>query len=121
MEIITLDYIDVFDKNKQKTIEFGRSIINEKFNEKSLFATLVDGQSMQPLISHKAVLIVDISNKNILDEENYLLYYENKMWVKKYNKKTNCFVSINPEYKHLVYGFDEVHLVGKVILYFNHE
>lgn len=119
MEEISLEYTDVFDKNKIKNIKFETSKIKEKFNEKSLFATMVDGKSMQPLISHKAVLIVDISNKQLIDDEIYLLYYENKMWVKKYDSNKKSFISINPSYKHLVYDLNSIHLVGKLLLFFN--
>lgn len=119
METISLEYTDVFDENKIKTVSFEKSSINEEFNTSSLFATMVDGQSMQPLISHKAILIVDISKKDLIDKENYLIYYENKMWIKRYEKKSESFVSINPKYKHLVYTKNDVHIVGKVILYKN--
>ena len=49
METITLEYVDVFDENKTKTLTFSKHLIKEPFNEKSLFANQVDGKSMQPV------------------------------------------------------------------------
>lgn len=118
METIKLDYIDVFDGNLSKSIEFSKDLIKEPFNEASLFANMLDGKSMQPLISHKAVLVADLSNKELIDESIYMLYFQDKMWVKKYNKIDKTFVSINPEFSHLVYKEDEVHIVAKVLLTF---
>lgn len=120
METITLEYTDVFDNNKIKTISFEESMIKQSFNKESLFASLVDGQSMQPLITHKAIIVTDISKKDLFHEDNYLIYYENRMWIKKYDDKIKSFVSINPNYKHLVYSLNEVHIVGKVLLYKNY-
>ena len=119
MKTITLEYTDVFDNNKTKTISFEETAIKESFNTTSLFATLVDGESMQPLITHKAILVVDISKKDLFHEENYLIYYENRMWIKKYDNNIKSFVSINPKYQHLIYSLNQVHTVGKVLLYKN--
>jgi len=118
METISLEYIDVFDENRSKDLVFSKHLIKEPFKESSLFANLVDGKSMQPLIKDRAVIVVDISNREFVDEGIYLLYYEQKMWVKKYDMGKQIFYSINPEFSHLVYKQDEVHLVGKVLLTF---
>jgi phage repressor protein C with HTH and peptisase S24 domain len=118
VEAITLEYVDVFDENKTKTLSFSKHLIKESFNEKSLFANQVDGKSMQPVINHKAVVVSDISNKILVDEAIYLLYYENKMWIKKYDGKKEVFISINKEFSHLVYAKEKVHIVGRVLLTF---
>jgi len=118
MSLIKLEYVDVFDENKTKDLVFSKHLIKKDFNEKSLMALLVDGESMQPVINDKAVIVADLSQKILIDESIYLVYYENKMWVKKYNLKEEKFVSINPKFSHLVYCKDDVHLVAKVILTF---
>ncbi|XPV69018.1 MAG: S24 family peptidase [Halarcobacter sp.] len=119
MEEITLEYIDIFDENKTKEIRFSKGEIKEPFKESSLFVNIIDGKSMEPLISDKAVIVSDISNKVLIDGGIYLVYYENKMWVKKYNEKKEVFFSINSLFSHLVYGKKDVHIVGKVVLTFN--
>lgn len=118
MNTITLEYTDVFDDEKVKDLTFSKHLINKNFNEKSLFVTLVDGKSMQPLINHKALIVSDLSNKKLEDDAIYLVYYENKMWVKKYNLKNKNFFSINPDFSHLVYKEDQIHLIAKVLITF---
>ncbi len=51
MHTINLEYTDVFDGNKIKKLIFSQHLINKDFNKKSLFALLVDGCSMQPVIN----------------------------------------------------------------------
>lgn len=118
MNTINLEYTDVFDDNKLKNLIFSKHLINTSFNEKSLFALLVDGCSMQPVINNKAVIVADLSQKELEDESIYLLYYDDKMWVKKYHQKDDTFISINPDYSHLVYKKEEIYLVAKVLLTF---
>ena len=93
-------------------------MIKKDFKEASLFALLVDGESMQPVINDKAVIVVDLSQKSFFDGDIYVLYYENKMWVKKYDLESKSLVSINPLFSHLVYAQDDVHIVGKALLTF---
>jgi phage repressor protein C with HTH and peptisase S24 domain len=118
MSTINLEYTDVFDDNKIKKLTFSKYLINSEFKEESLFAVLVDGKSMQPVINHKALVVADISNKTLEDDKIYLVYYENKMWVKKYNLENKNFYSINPNFSYLVYKKDEVHIVAKVLITF---
>ncbi len=73
---------------------------------------------MQPVINDKAVIVVDLSKKSFVDGDIFVLYYENKMWVKKYDLKSKNFVSINPLFSHLVYSQDDVHIVGGVLITF---
>lgn len=118
MDTIKLEYKDVFDENKTKELIFSKHLLYKPFNEKSLFALLVDGKSMQPVINHKAVVVADLSQKELIDDGIYLVYYENRMWVKRYSLNKKEFFSINPDFSHLLYKEDEVHLVAKVILTF---
>ena len=75
---------------------------------------------MQPVINHKALVVADLSQKDIKNEKIYIVYYNNKMWIKKALIKENktAFVSINKDYSHLVYDFEDVHVVAKVLLTF---
>jgi phage repressor protein C with HTH and peptisase S24 domain len=118
MSTIKLEYTDIFDDKKVKKLTFSKYLINSEFKEESLFAILVDGKSMQPIINDRAVIVTDLANKQLLDESIYLLYYENKMWVKKYSLENKNFFSINPNFSHLVYKEDEVHIVAKVLITF---
>lgn len=117
MITINLEYTDVFD-NKTKELVFSKHLINKKYNEKSLFTLMVDGESMQPVINHKAVIVADLSQKELENDAVFVVYYENKMWVKKYNKEGKTFFSINPNFAHLVYKQEDVHIVARVLLTF---
>jgi len=116
MKNITLEYIDIFDNNKTKELVFSKHLLKSKYNEKSLFALLVDGKSMQPEINDRDVIVADLSEKELIDEGIYVLYYEEKMWIKKYRSSVKKFVSINPDFSHLIYKKDEVYIVAKVLL-----
>ena len=113
-----MQYTDVFDNNSTKNLIFSKHLIKKDFKEASLFALLVDGKSMQPIIKHKAVIVVDLSQKDFIDSDIYVLYYENKMWVKKYDLENKSFTSINPDFSHLVYKEEDIHPVGKVLITF---
>ena len=116
--MIRLEYTDIFDKNKIKEVVFSKHLLNSTFNEKSLFTLIVDGKSMQPVINDRAIIIADLSKKELLNDKIYLVYYEEKMWVKKYDSENERFISINPDFSHLVYKKDDVHLVAQVLLTF---
>ncbi len=118
MEVVSLEYVDVFDANRVKLLSFSKHLLKAGFNEKSLFANIVDGQSMQPVINHKAIIVADLSQKELINDAIYLVYYENRMWVKRYNEKERIFFSINPDFAHLNYEQGSVHLVARVLLTF---
>lgn len=118
MNNIKLEYQDYFDDNKNKFLEFSKDLINEPYNLKSLMALKVDGKSMQPVINDKALVVADLSQKELLDASIYLVYKDNRMWIKKYDLKNETFVSINKDFAHLVYDLKDVHLVAKVLLTF---
>lgn len=90
-------------------------MVKEEFKKESLFALVVDGKSMQPKIKDKEVIVVDLSQKELLHKKIYVVYFENKMWVKKYDKTNKIFVSINPDFSHLIYKANKVHIIGKVL------
>lgn len=118
MDLIKLNYIDIFDNNEKKELIFSDSIIKTQYKKESLFAVLVDGESMEPVINNQAVIVADLSQKELENDGIYLLNYDNRMWVKKYDLKEKQFISINSNFSHLVYKQDDVHLVARVILTF---
>lgn len=73
---------------------------------------------MQPVINHRALIVADLSQKELIDKAIYVLYHGSKMWVKRYDIKSKSFVSINPKYSHLVYAKEDIHLVARVLLTF---
>lgn len=118
METIDLEYTDIFDDNKVKKLSFSKHLINKKFKQDSLFALLVDGKSMEPVIKDRTVIVTDLSQKELIPDAIYIIYYEDKMWIKKCDLTNNTFVSINPNFSHLIYDITQTHIVGRVLLSF---
>ena len=122
MSLVRLEYVDVLEtKNEKKSLEFSINLLKEPVNTNSLFALRVDGESMQPVIMDRTLLVADLSQKLVEDGKIYLVHYENALWVKQAKEKLGemSFVSINEEYSHLVYQESEVHVVAKVVLSFH--
>lgn len=119
--MITLEYT-LIQENKpvQKSLSFSKSLLTMPYNETSLFVIQVDGQSMEPRINDRALVVSDLSQREIEDEGIYLVYHEEKMWIKqaKIEGERITFVSINPDYSHLVYKENEVRVVAKALLTF---
>lgn len=121
MDLITLEYSEMIDgKLEKKRIEFSKSLLIEPYRLKSLFVIKVDGQSMQPLIHDKALVVADLSQIKMVDKSIYLIYKDNMLWIKqaKVEENKSLFVSINEEFSHLVYKYEEVRVVAKVLLTF---
>lgn len=118
--LITLEYKDIFDNNINKKIEFSSNLLKQPYTLGSLFPLLVDGKSMEPMIKHKALIVADLSQKEIIDDSIYIIYKEDKMWVKKASKIDNKikFISLNKDFSHLVFEQKDVHVVAKVLLTF---
>ena len=122
MPLITLEYVDTLDAdNEKKVLEFSTSILKEPVNKSSLFVIKVDGKSMQPVIMDRTLVVADLSQKELEDGGIYLVYYDNKMWIKQAKEKLSgmTFVSINEAYSHLVYKEAEVRVIAKAVLSFN--
>lgn len=122
MSLITLDYVDVFDgKNEKKVLKFSEDLLKEPINRGSLFVIKVDGESMQPTIQDRSLVVADLSQKTVKDKGIYLVYYENKMWIKQAKQETDGmkFVSINKAFSHLVYNQTDVRVIAKAVLSFN--
>ncbi|EDZ61386.1 protein containing peptidase S24-domain [Sulfurimonas gotlandica GD1] len=122
MSLITLEYVDALDaNNEKKVLEFSTNLLKEPINKGSLFVIKVDGESMEPVIKDRTLVVADLSQRGVVDADIYLVYYENRMWIKKAKQESDgmTFVSINKEYGHLVYKEADVRVVAKAVLSFN--
>ena len=122
MALIALAYVDVLDgKNEKKVLEFSKALLKEPVNEQSLFALRVDGESMQPVIQDRALVVADLSRKHVEENGIYLVYHGNRMWIKQARRESGktTFVSINPAFSHLVYDAADVRVIAKVVLAFS--
>lgn len=122
MPLITLEYVDTLDAdNEKKVLKFSTSLLKEPVNKSSLFVIKVDGESMEPVIMDRTLIVADLSQKELEDGGIYLVYYHNNMWIKKAKEKSTgmTFVSINEAYSHLVYKEAKVRVVAKAVLSFN--
>lgn len=122
MSLITLEYTDILDgKNEKKVLEFSEELLPKSVNKASLFVIKVDGKSMQPVINDRTLVVADLSQKEVQDKGIYLVYKDDRMWIKQAKTKTNemMFVSINEEYSHLVYKQTDVRVVAKAVLSFH--
>lgn len=122
MSLVILEYVDVLGgKNEKKVLKFSMDLLPEPVNKESLFVIKVDGESMQPVIKDRALVVADLSQRVVEAEGIYLVYQNNSMWIKQ-AKQENAgmtFVSINKAFSHLVYNEVEVRVVAKVVLSFS--
>lgn len=121
MELISLDYSETIDeKVVNKKLEFSEYLLKEPYKLESLFVSKVEGKSMQPKINDGALVIADLSQNQFKSDCIFLVYYENRMWIKKSTliDGIEYFISINSDYSHLVYKRDDVRIIAKVLLTF---
>ena len=122
MERIKLDYVDLLGgQNEKKVLEFSADLLPYDINRNSLFVIRVEGCSMEPMIKDRALVVADLSQKELEDGAIYLVYKEERLWIKPASvvEKLKRFVSINPAFSHLVYEENEVRVVAKAVLSFN--
>ncbi|MFY9087870.1 S24 family peptidase [Arcobacter aquimarinus] len=120
--IIEIEYNDYINgKSIKKVFELEKNLIKEDYSESSLFVSKVEGESMQPLIKDNAFVIADLSKKEFINEDIFLIFKENKMWIKKafILNEEELFVSINPKFSHLKYKKEDYRIIAKVLLFFN--
>ncbi len=121
MSLISLEYVHkVNGKDKKSTLEFSKELLEVPYIRESLFVIKVDGESMQPLIQDKSLVVADLSQTTILNEKIYLVYKNNRMWIKQSsikNDKIN-FISLNKSFEHLIFNANEVRVVARVLLTF---
>ncbi len=122
MSLIILDYVDTLDgKNEKKVLKFSIELLPKPVNKRSLFVIRVDGESMQPIIKNRTLVVADLSQRIVEDKGIYLVYKEDKMWIKQGKQEENgiTFISINEAFSDLVYNEAEVRVVAKVVLSFS--
>jgi len=121
MSIVELEYHEVHNgKVEKKSLTFSKELLQEPYSLDSLFVVKVEGESMQPKINDKALVVADVSQKEFCDSSIFLVEKENKMWIKeaKIVEGQKKFVSINPKFSHLVYEYQEVRVIAKALLTF---
>ncbi|MDX9961280.1 MAG: S24 family peptidase [Aliarcobacter sp.] len=121
MNTIKLEYHQEIDlKIVKKELEFSKDLLKQPYALESLFVIQVDGKSMQPHINDKALVVADLSQKEFENNGIFLVYKDDKMWIKKalIIDEKEFFVSINPDFSHLVYKKEESRIVAKAILTF---
>lgn len=119
MDLITLEYMDILD-NRTKKLQFSKYLIDENCDQNSLFVLRVDGESMQPVILNKSLVVADLSKKEFEHESIFIISKDGEFWIKKAlnNKNVKKFVSINREFSPLVYSYEDVRIIAKVVLTF---
>jgi len=119
MSLISLEYTDTM--GEKKSLKFSESLLQRAYNKASLFVMRVDGKSMQPLIQDRALVVVDLSQKELEDGAIYIVHCENRSWIKraKIGENGAFFISINHDFAHLVYDAKSVRLIGRVLLTFS--
>lgn len=121
MSNIALEYHQMMDDTVvKKELNFSEELLTSPYALASLFVIQVEGRSMQPLIKDKALVVADLSQKTFEEEGIFLVDYDNKMWIKQARMVEGkaCFVSINPEFAHLVYEAKDVAVIAKAVLTF---
>ena len=124
MNTIKLEYHYTVDNTViKKELEFEENLIKVPFSKTSLFVSKVEGESMQPLIMDNALVVADLSQKDFENESIFLIYKDENMWIKKASliEQKEFFVSINPDFSHLVYKKDDCRIIAKVLLFFEDE
>ena len=121
MNTIKLEYHQEIDlKIVKKELEFSKDLLKQPYALESLFVIQVDGKSMQPHINDKALVVADLSQKEFENNKIFLVYKDDRMWIKKAKIIDNkeYFVSINPDFAHLVYEKKDTRIIAKAILTF---
>ena len=122
MGMINLEYHEILEeKAVRKELAFQEDLLKVPYSKKSLFVSTVDGRSMQPLIQDRSLVVADLSQKEFEDEAIFLIEKDENMWIKKASEsdKKEYFVSINPDFSHLVYKKDQCRIIAKVLLHFD--
>ena len=121
MNTIKLEYHqEIARKVEKKELEFSKDLLKTPYKLSSLFVSQVDGKSMQTLISDKALVVADLSQKEFENEAIFLVYKDDRMWIKKAKiiDEKEYFISINPDFSHLIYKKDETRIIAKALLTF---
>lgn len=111
----------VYDENTVKHLQISSAIINISTGDNVCLINAT-GNSMQPVIDDRDLLLVDLSNKDFIDEGIYVVRLENTLLVKRLQKIPNGIVLIsdNPQYEKIILNSDNFNendaaIIGKVI------
>ena len=93
-----------------------------KKNYDDIFCIKVSGDSMEPVLKNGSLIVVDASQKDLIDGSMYVFIQDDFIRVKifSYEKQQIKVVSYNSRYKDEYYRFDEIsdlHIIGKVVFY----
>jgi phage repressor protein C with HTH and peptisase S24 domain len=89
---------------------------------KNLFCILTSGDSMEPVLNHGTLLVIDTTQRNIIDGKMYVFGQEEALRVKvfSYEKNGVKLTSYNKDYSDEFYRFDELNslrVLGKVVFH----
>lgn len=111
----------VYDENTVKHLQISSAIININTGDNVCLINAT-GNSMQPVIDDKDLLLVDLSQKLITDEGIYVIRLDTTLVVKRVQKILNgiILISDNPQYppKELTadnFNENDAAVIGKVI------
>lgn len=111
----------VYDENSVKHLQISSAIINISTGDNVCLINAT-GNSMQPVIDDRDLLLVDLSNKDFIDEGIYVVRLENTLLVKRLQKIPNgiMLISDNPQYEKIILNSDNFNendaaIIGKVI------
>ena len=111
----------VYDENSVKHLQISSAIINISTGDNVCLINAT-GNSMQPVIDDRDLLLVDLTHKNFIDEGIYVVRLENTLLVKRLQKIPNGIVLIsdNPQYEKIILNSDNFNendaaIIGKVI------
>lgn len=101
-------------------VHFSKSLLKAPYSEASLFVISVQGRSMEPHILDGSIVVADLSRTRFEPEAVFLVQHQGQLWIKKARliEDEAFFVSLNPEFEHLVYALDQVRIVAKALLTF---
>ena len=111
----------VYDENSVKHLQISSAIINISTGDNVCLINAT-GNSMQPVIDDRDLLLVDLTHKDFIDEGIYVVRLENTLLVKRLQKIPNGIVLIsdNPQYAPITLNSDNFNendaaIIGKVI------
>ena len=111
----------VYDENTVKHLQISSAIINISTGDNVCLINAT-GNSMQPVIDDRDLLLVDLTHKDFIDEGIYVVRLENTLLVKRLQKIPNGIVLIsdNPQYAPITLNSDNFNendaaIIGKVI------
>ena len=111
----------VYDENSVKHLQISSAIINISTGDNVCLINAT-GNSMQPVIDDRDLLLVDLTHKDFIDEGIYVVRLENTLLVKRLQKIPNGIVLIsdNPQYEKIILNSDNFNendaaIIGKVI------